>query len=200
MIPINIAVEDKLSEAVIRKILKTSKQSYIVGACFCRGGSGYLKKNIKGFNNASKATVFLLLTDLDTTECAPTLIRQWLNCPQNPNFLFRIAVKEIESWILADRINFADFLGVPVQRIPLITDEITDPKQFILNLAVKTKKPSLRSRMIFRQKETLRPGPDYNGCLKSFIDNDWKVSEAIHHSPSLKKTVDVIDKLKFKYR
>ncbi|KPA10390.1 hypothetical protein MHK_009402 [Candidatus Magnetomorum sp. HK-1] len=80
MIPINIAVEDKLSEAVIRKILNSSKRSYIFGACFCRGGSGYLKKNIRGFNNASKASVFLLLTDLDTTECAPTLIRQWLTC------------------------------------------------------------------------------------------------------------------------
>ena len=53
--------------------IKISKQPYIVSACFCRGGFGYLKKNVKGFNNASKASVFLLLTDLDTTECAPTL-------------------------------------------------------------------------------------------------------------------------------
>ena len=36
MIPTNIAVEDKLSEAVIKKIIKTSKQQYIAGACFCR--------------------------------------------------------------------------------------------------------------------------------------------------------------------
>jgi len=200
MIPINIAVEDKLSETVIRKVLQTSKHSYIVGACFCRGASGYLKKNIKGFNNASKATTFLLLTDLDTTECAPTLIRQWLTCPQNPNFLFRIAVKEIESWILADRISFANFLGIPVKRIPLITDEINDPKQFILNLADKSKKTSLRSGMIFRQKEVLRPGPDYNGCLISFIEKDWKISQAVLHSPSLKSTVDAIDKLQFQYR
>jgi hypothetical protein len=170
MIPINIAVEDKLSEAVIKKIIKTSKQPYIVGACFCRGGFGYLKKNVKGFNNASKASVFLLLTDLDTTECAPTLIRQWLTCPQNPNFLFRIAVKEIESWLLADRINFANFLGIPVQLIPLITDEINDPKRFILNLTAKSKNTYLRNGMIFSQKNTLKPGPNYNGCLITFIE------------------------------
>jgi len=193
MIPINIAVEDKLSEAVIRKILNASKRLYIVGACFCRGGSGYIKKNIRGFNNASKASVFLLLTDLDTTECAPTLIRQWLTCPQNPNFMFRIAVKEIESWILADRINFSNYLGIPVQRIPLITDEINDPKQFILNLSDKSKKSSLRNGMIFRHKDTLKPGPDYNGCLITFIENFWDINKAIHHSPSLKRTVDAIN-------
>jgi hypothetical protein len=197
MIPINIAVEDKLSEAVIKKIIKTSKQPYIVGACFCRGGFGYLKKNVKGFNNASKASVFLLLTDLDTTECAPTLIRQWLTCPQNPNFLFRIAVKEIESWLLADRINFANFLGIPVQLIPLITDEINDPKRFILNLTTKSKNSSLRNGMIFSQKNTLKPGPNYNACLNTFIENFWDIHEAIHHSPSLKRTVDAINNLEY---
>jgi len=72
-IPIHIAVEDPLSEAVLRKILICSNRPYIVGSCFNRGGFGYLKKNIRGFNNAAKGTPFLVLTDLDRTECAPVL-------------------------------------------------------------------------------------------------------------------------------
>jgi len=100
-----------------------------------------------------------------------------VNLSTKSEFFFRIAVKEIESWILADRINFSNYLGIPVQRIPLITDEINNPKQFILNLSDKSKKSSLRNGMIFRHKDTLKPGPDYNA-------KNWqkKANRLIHYA------------------
>jgi len=67
-IPINLAVEDFLSEAVLRRILRFTKRPYATGTCFCKGGYGYLKKNIAGFNHAAKTTPFLVLTDLDDRE------------------------------------------------------------------------------------------------------------------------------------
>ena len=45
-IPIVIAVEDDLSEAVLRVILKQSTRPYEVSNCLGRQGSGYLKKKI----------------------------------------------------------------------------------------------------------------------------------------------------------
>lgn len=53
-IPIHIAVEDFLSEMVLRVMLKQSGRHFVVGACMGRTGFGYLKKNITGFNKAAK--------------------------------------------------------------------------------------------------------------------------------------------------
>ena len=55
-IPIDLVVEDELSESVARKLLESSSQSYALRIVYSRGGYGYIKKNIFGFNNAAKGT------------------------------------------------------------------------------------------------------------------------------------------------
>ena len=67
---------------------------------------------MKRFNHGAKGTPFILLTDLDKNECAPMLIQEWLTDPLHPNLIFRVAVHEVEAWILADREAFAPFLGI----------------------------------------------------------------------------------------
>jgi hypothetical protein len=47
-IPINLAVEDALSEAVLREMLKQSQRPFSIGNCLMNSGYGYLKKNISG--------------------------------------------------------------------------------------------------------------------------------------------------------
>ena len=128
-IPINLAVEDPLSEAVLRAILRQSNRPYAVGTCYCQGGYGYLKKTIRRFNNAAKGTPFLVLTDLDKADCPPGLIQAWLPDPKHPNLLFRIAVREVEAWILAHREAFALFAGVQQELIPQDVDALDDPKR-----------------------------------------------------------------------
>lgn len=76
---INIACEDELSESVLRKILNETGRPYSVKNIFGKSGFGYLKKNVRIFNHASRVTPYLMLTDLDTDECAPEKIRTWLN-------------------------------------------------------------------------------------------------------------------------
>jgi hypothetical protein len=49
-ISILVAVEDALSEAVIRKIIQCSDKNYLISQCLRRGGFGYLKKMINGVN------------------------------------------------------------------------------------------------------------------------------------------------------
>ena len=117
--PVNLAVEDDLSEVVLRTMLHKSGRQYAVCFCYGRSGFGYLKRKIVGFNNAAKGTPFLVLTDLDKKECAPLLIQEWLQVPKHPNLLFRIAVRSVESWLLADRTSFASYLGVQRNSIPV---------------------------------------------------------------------------------
>ena len=99
-IPLHLAVEDPLSEAVLRELLCQSGRPFAIGRCYQRGGFGYLRKTIQGFNNAAKGIPFAVLTDLDRYPCPMALIADWLRVPRHSNLLFRVAVHEVEAWIL----------------------------------------------------------------------------------------------------
>jgi hypothetical protein len=187
-IPINLAVEDELSEVFLRTLLRQIAQEYCVGACYRRGGFGYLRKTIDGFNNAAKGTPFLVLTDLDACQCAPALIREWLPGKEmQPNLLFRVAVHEIESWVLADRKAFAEFAGIRTDLIPDNVDSLSDPKQFLIGLVRKCRKRDLKNDIVPAKNSTARQGPDYNGRLAQFVLNFWRHREALPHSESLSR-------------
>src|SRR5271163_4824291 len=108
-IPINLAVEDELSETVLRAILAFVDREYWIGTTYGRNGYGYLRRTITGWNRAAHGTPFVLLTDLDSSPCPSALIQEWLRVPLHPNLIFRVAVREVEAWLLADARNLARF-------------------------------------------------------------------------------------------
>ena len=67
----NLAVEDELSEAILRRLLAESSQKYHVRVVYSGGGYGYIKKNIGRYNAAARHTPFIVMTDLDTYACPP---------------------------------------------------------------------------------------------------------------------------------
>lgn len=184
-IPINIAVEDLLSEAVAKRLLVDSGRSFSIGAVYNHGGNGYLRKNVPGWNNAAKGIPFFLLTDLDAVVCPSALTSSWLPDTIQHNLIFRVAVREVESWILADRISFSSFLGVSKTRLPQQPDELPDPKATLIRLASKSPRSLIKSRIVPRPKSTAKQGRDYNGCLCEFVTTVWKPDEAELNSPSL---------------
>jgi Domain of unknown function (DUF4276) len=190
---VNLAVEDTVSETVLRKILNESSRKYLVGSCYCRGGFGYLKKNIGSFNAAARNTPFLVLTDLDDAECAPVKIKSWLPGPKHPNLIFRIAIQEVEAWLLADREHFANFLAVSKDNIPTNLDELPKPKDYLISLARKSKKRIYREDIAPRIGSTAKQGPDYNRHLVDFINNHWSLKKAAVNSGSLRRTIDAIN-------
>jgi hypothetical protein len=188
-IPINLAVEDALSEAVLRKVLENSNREFAVGSAYGQRGIGYLRKMIRPFNNAAKGTPFLVLVDLDQYECAPVLIAEWLTDNQHHNLLFRVAVREVESWVLADTAGFATFLGISKRLVPSDTDGIPDPKQFLISLAKSSPRRDLKRDIVPPPASTRTIGPNYNGRLIRFISSSWDCSVARNQSPSLDRLV-----------
>ena len=87
MIYVNLVYEDDLSEMVMTRLLDNFKGKYSVAYTYPGYGFGYLKKNIKGFNQASKITPYFMLTDLDTYLCPMELINDWIKFPLNSNFI-----------------------------------------------------------------------------------------------------------------
>jgi len=187
-IPIHLAVEDELSDVALRRILDGLAR-FAVGATYRRGGFGYLRKTIHGWNSAARGTPFVVLTDLDQYRCPAELIADWLPVPKHPNLLFRVAVREVESWLLADPGNLSSFFGVPARKVPGNTDGLFDPKAALVNLGRVSKFKVIRDSIVPRRGSTARQGPGYNGLLGQFVRESWDADAAKLNSPSLARTM-----------
>ncbi len=189
---INLAVEDDLSEAVLRKILRSFNRAFQVKTVYKKGGFGYLKKQIKSFNQASQHIPFLVLTDLDQATCPVELITDWIKFPKNPNLIFRVAVREVESWVLADRESFAQYLGLQKEQIPRETDLLDNPKETLFQIVKKCSKREIKNSIL--PMKGAKIGPDYNGKLTQFITDNWKLQNAQKNSESLNRTIKCLNK------
>jgi len=193
---INLAVEDDLSEAVLKAILNQSHLPFLVGQCLKKNGNGYIKKILPGLNHAAKVLPYLVLTDLDNNNCPLSLIEKWLPQPKHPNLIFRVAVIEVEAWLLAHRDAFAQFLGISVDLIPYDVDAIPDPKQFLIELTKKSKKRDLKAAILPFKNSTAKVGKDYNSPLIQFVDQYWQAELAKPHSQSLRRAINAIANFK----
>ncbi len=189
-IPLNLAVEDALTESLFVKILRSIPVAYAIRTIYNRGGYGYLRQNINGFNNAAKGIPFLIGTDLDTYECPPALIVDWLLRPRHHNLLVRVAVREAEAWVLADKGNFADFLGIRSALIPDDAEAIPDPKRELIQLARRARRKELREDICPPAHSTRKVGPNYNSRLSAFVQQHWDPNAARERAESLARTID----------
>lgn len=196
MIYINLVYEDDLSEAVMTKLIIHFGDKFCIHNTYSGHGFGYLKANIKGFNQSSLVNPCFMLTDLDNYDCPPELINDWMNFEPNPHFIFRIAVREVESWLLADIEGMAAFLRVSAANFPREPEKENDPKKTLIKLAGRSR--------IRRIKEDILPinenaiiGPNYNGCLAKFVFEHWNIESALKKSESLKKALKSLDEIDF---
>jgi len=189
VIPVNLAVEDELSETVLRKLLAQSQPSFAIGHAYRRGGFGYLRRTVAGFNQAARGTPFVVMTDLDRGQCAPALIQEWLPQPRHANLIFRVAVRTVEAWLLGHRGALADFLGIAERLVPRDVDGLRDPKGTLIRLARRSRYRHRREAIVPRPGSTARIGPDYNGCLSEFVTQQWDAGKAARSSPSLDRAL-----------
>jgi hypothetical protein len=189
-IPLSLAFEDELTELLTLKILRTIPNEYATRTIYNRGGNGYLKKNINGFNNAAKGVPYLVGTDLDEYDCPPALIADWLAHPKHHNLLIRVAVHEAEAWVLADREGFASFLGISAAKLPEDVEALAKPKETLIQLARTSRKRYVRDDICPSPHSTSKVGPNYNARLGGFVSQSWNPSVARLRSPSLDGTIN----------
>ena len=189
---VNLVVEDLLSAAVLRRILGDLNIS--VATCYGLQGNNYIRQRLRAFHKASQYIPYVILTDLDNNPCPPQLISNW-GQGLNPSgsFIFRVAVKEVESWLLADRINFAVYLGIPPVRIPNNVEGIPNTKEFLINLAKGARKKQMREDIAPLAGSFGKRGKDYNGALIRFVRQHWNYNTALAYSQSLNGTIKAIN-------
>ena len=80
-----------------------------IGKVYGKSGKPHLQKKIAGYNDAARYGPWFVLVDLDNdADCAPPLRDAWLPAP---GLCFRIAVHEVEAWLMADPESLDDPKG-----------------------------------------------------------------------------------------
>jgi hypothetical protein len=183
---INLVVEDALHESSLRKIITVVNPGLEVHEVYSRGGYDYIFQNLKAFNAAAVYTPYLVLTDLDQRPCAKAMRDEWLSkFTPHHNLIFRIAVRQVEAWLLADRHNLAAFLSISPDKITREPESIPNPKKHLIDLAKGSRQRTIREDLV--PIKNARVGQNYNGRLTEFISKAWNVNDAEKNSDSLKR-------------
>ena len=190
---INAAVEGIVDEAVVKRLIHFV--GGIPGSVFGKNGKSQLRMKIVGYNKAAHRSPWLVLVDLDHDDgCAPLLCTKWLPQPAS-NMCFRIAVHEVEAWLLADRVRIARFLGVSQSIVPRDPEAIDDPKEVVVNLAKESRWRTIREDMLPREGSGRAVGPAYTSRMIEFVHRDWSPKTAMNASDSLRRCVECLTKL-----
>jgi len=189
--PLEIAlvVEDVLSLVLMEKVLAHTERGYSVLRPLVERGVGNIRKSVTKYVNASRALPHVVLTGLDQIRCAPLLREQWGVTDLPKSMLFRVAVRESEAWVLADRVGFAGFAGIPVNKVPAAPEILADPKQELVNLVRRSRNKRLAAELVPAQGSAVSIGPLYNERLSQFVRETWSMEAAMANSPSLARTV-----------
>ncbi|MHB8471263.1 MAG: hypothetical protein ACYDC8_00150 [Gammaproteobacteria bacterium] len=180
----NSLVEGDTDEAVPRRII--GECGHAVGTCYGKRGIGYISSKISGFNLAAKGLPILCLVDFMDTRmaCPPEVVGNWLPHRER-NMIFRVVVRAIESWLIADRVNMAEFLYVHPSRVPEHPEDLPNPKRALVDLARSSRKSSIREALVPAQNTGAVVGRLYPSEMIRFTNEHWNPRNARLVSPSL---------------
>ncbi len=185
LIAFSAAVEGPTDEAVLRRVVEHLGAT--LGPVYGKTGKATLLRQLSGYNQAARLRPWIVLVDLDRdAECAPPARAQWLPTPA-AHMCLRIAVREVESWLLADRETLAVFLAVAHSRIPVHPEDLDNPKETLVNLARGSRRRDIRVDMVPRQQSGRSEGPAYASRLIEYAQGPWRPDVAMQHADSLQR-------------
>lgn len=191
---INLVSEDLLGESIARKIIQKYAPNYQPHSINKTGGKSAILKRLLEYNRLAKHLKFFILLDLDQEQCIVHFIKKcFKNKLLKENLIFRVAVLEIESWILADSKGFSEYFKVPKEKLHDNPDKLKDPKRFLVNIIKKCcKEKSYRESIIPDKNSGAVVGPAYNSAMIQFIEKKWSPKRAINVSTSLKRCIQAV--------
>jgi hypothetical protein len=189
-VKISAAVEGPVDEAVVRKLIACAGGR--VGTVYGKNGKDALRKKINAYNNAAMRAPWVVLVDLNNdADCAPPFRASWLPQPA-PLLCFRVAVRQVEAWLLADADTLAKYLRVPRSAIPRDPETLANAKTEMVNLARRSKRRDIRTDMVPREGSGRDVGPAYTSRLIEYVEKAWRPREAAQRSDSLRRAIECL--------
>lgn len=157
-------------------------------------GKDALDRRLAGYNAAARFTPVLLLRDLDEAPCPGELV---LRCVpvREEGLLLRIAVRELEAWLLADKAALATFAKIDVASLPDRPETLDKPKERLID-ALKGSRTGAIQKQLFVGGE--RPTFQMLGeWTANFIRQAWDPRRAAASglAPSLDRAMDRLSRV-----
>lgn len=196
MSDISFATEDVLSEVVLTKVIDSLDGFRIVNK-LGRTGCGDIEKNINKYNNLANIHNVIIMLDLDMKLSEETYIETMISKIKNKSekLFFSVPVREVESWLLADREGFSSFLNISIAKMDTYPEELLDPKEKIIYLARTCKNRVAKSGIPPKPGIAAKMGISYNSILRAFVEDNWSIERAKVNSPSLRKTLSILENI-----
>jgi len=183
--PVPCLVEGTLDEVVVRKLLDTSA---LEPAAFYLESLPAFKTRLKAFNQAARHMSWFALCDLDDDDCAPGRARDFLPDPAS-GMCFRVAVRAVETWLLADRACIARYLRISSDLIDPDPERLPAPKSHLVSLARRSRSRSIREGLVPAEGDSRTVGPEYTLLMSEFARERWNPVRAVTRSPSLRRAL-----------
>ena len=199
---INIAAEDRLGIAALERIINSEFENIQIARILPNSerrlaGNNPIRARVQNFRQAAQSgQYFIVLTDLDNGICPSKLLQEWGVFPLPERLLFRVAIREVESWLLGDRHNMAKLLGIKSALVSPSPEQLADPKATLLGLA-KMGSKKIQKELLPEKGAFGKIGPGYNDVLCGFVEQDWDYRNASTNAPSLDRFLNQIDQLNF---
>jgi hypothetical protein len=193
LVTISAAVEGIVDEAVVRRLIACAGGD--LGLVYGKNGKPALRQKINGYNNAARHAPWVVLVDLNSdADCAPRLRHDWLPTPA-PQLRFRVAVRQVEAWLMADAETLAAFLGVSRHTIPANPEALPNAKAEMVNLARQSRRRAIRQDMVPRPGSGRAVGPAYTSRLIEYAERHWRPEVAAQRADSLRRAIDCLRRL-----
>jgi len=193
MARLSLAVEGVHDQVVASRLCRLTRHE--VSASYVTRGKARLDQRLLGYNAAAAYTAWFVLRDLDRdARCAPELKARLLDSVAE-KMCFRIPVRSLEAWLMADRKGLAGYMAVSLSRIPQDVESIAHPKQALVNIARRSRRRVIREEMVPRRGTTSVTGTGYTAHLIEFAEHHWNPEIAAQTCSSLAKCLDALKAL-----
>ena len=182
-----VVVEGATDVPVARRLLEDAGLG--AGTVHVTRGKARLDGRLTGYNAAARHADWLVLRDLDQDRaCAPDLVRALL--PRASSGMhFRVAVRSIEAWLMADERALTSYFRLRREAIPADTEAIDDPKRAVGDIARGSRDRSTVQDMGPAAGTTARVGPGYAARIIEFALTRWRPGVAARRNRSLAKCI-----------
>jgi hypothetical protein len=183
--PVSGAVEGIVDEAIVRTLLEHTGRE--AGTIYVQGGKPKLLAKLAGFNAAARFSPWVVVVDLNgDAACAPDFVSETIPAP-SANLIFRVAVRQAEAWLMADRESLARYLRVSQALVPKDPEAEADAKRTMVNVARASSDRHVRQDMVPTPRGGRKTGPNYAGRLIEFATQRWRPDVAAERADSLSR-------------
>ena len=190
---VSAAVEGLVDEAVVQRLIRDAGAE--PGTIYGKNGKPALRKRIRGYANAAKRSPWIILVDLNGDhDCAPSLRSEWLR-DSVPSLCFRVAVRAVEAWLLADSETLSEYLAISPTQVPPDPEALPDPKRSLVDLARRSSRRTIREDIVPRAGSGRSVGPAYTARAIEFVLKHWRPQVSAGRADSLQRAIDCLKEL-----